>query len=553
MSRLTSRTLASGASLNDLIHIVITGDTTQNPDGSSFKATLSQLVPLFSGSTDTYITGGTYNGGTSTITLTNNTGGTVNVTGITTGTEVFITGGTANSTGGTMTFTNSTGGTFNVTGTTKPFSGGSDNCISGLYVTRVYGCADDITIYDRIQSDGSDAQGTLSFAFGSEVNALSSYSHAEGRETIASGTSSHAEGYLSKSFGDYSHVEGYQCETGTNEAYSVTGITSGVTYLDPSYGDKTLKFEVDKYMPITHTGGTFNYSFKISASTYNGSQTIIYLYDTTYNSTATTAGGSVGSLYWDGDRVMGGLYASAKGYNSHAINWGSTAINASDAYGVFSFAGGNGSSTYGAASISVGSLNVSYGDASSSFGTGNVSEGNSSFTVNGYNYAGGNWSFAGGTNSKSMGTNSFTHGNRCEVYSTQSAVLGGSYNLVTSGISNIFDSAIIGGSGNTVTGSRSVILGGYSTSMSGTSNDSGIIGGSGNTLTGARSVMLGGVGMVGTNNDTVYVPNFVIVEKYTPSGSADVFGELGSITWDDNDNIYFKNTNGWIKVTGVTF
>ena len=38
MSRLTSRSLASGASLNDLIHIVITGDTSQSAQGSSYKS-----------------------------------------------------------------------------------------------------------------------------------------------------------------------------------------------------------------------------------------------------------------------------------------------------------------------------------------------------------------------------------------------------------------------------------------------------------------------------------------------------------------------------------
>ena len=87
MAKLTTRTLATGASLNDLIHIVITGDTSQSVDGSSYKASLSQLVPLFGGSPD-----------------------------------VFTTGGTSNSSGGTITFTNSTGGTFTVSGLTTPFS-----------------------------------------------------------------------------------------------------------------------------------------------------------------------------------------------------------------------------------------------------------------------------------------------------------------------------------------------------------------------------------------------------------------------------------------------
>ena len=50
-NRLTDRTLATGVTLNDLIHIVITGDTSQNPAGSSYKAKISQLVSLISGTT----------------------------------------------------------------------------------------------------------------------------------------------------------------------------------------------------------------------------------------------------------------------------------------------------------------------------------------------------------------------------------------------------------------------------------------------------------------------------------------------------------------------
>ena len=47
MALLTSRTLASGVTSNDLIHIVITGDTSQNPAGSSYKATIGQVFSAF--------------------------------------------------------------------------------------------------------------------------------------------------------------------------------------------------------------------------------------------------------------------------------------------------------------------------------------------------------------------------------------------------------------------------------------------------------------------------------------------------------------------------
>ena len=46
-NRLTDRSLATGVTLSDLIHIVITGDTSQNPAGSSYKAELGQLSSIF--------------------------------------------------------------------------------------------------------------------------------------------------------------------------------------------------------------------------------------------------------------------------------------------------------------------------------------------------------------------------------------------------------------------------------------------------------------------------------------------------------------------------
>jgi hypothetical protein len=82
MAFLTDRTLATGVTPNDLIHIVVTGDTSQNPAGSSFKATMGQVLDLINPTT---ITGGTYNPITGDITFTNSSGGTFVVTGLVTG------------------------------------------------------------------------------------------------------------------------------------------------------------------------------------------------------------------------------------------------------------------------------------------------------------------------------------------------------------------------------------------------------------------------------------------------------------------------------------
>ena len=99
MAFLTDRTLTTGVTPNDLIHIVITGDTSQNPAGSSYKATLGQVVSL-----STSITSFTYNSNTFTIgqsdgsnfttTINSVTGVTFyeSTTGITTSTAVLVSG-----------------------------------------------------------------------------------------------------------------------------------------------------------------------------------------------------------------------------------------------------------------------------------------------------------------------------------------------------------------------------------------------------------------------------------------------------------------------------
>lgn len=61
MAILTSRTLATGVTGTDLIHIVIPTDTSQNPEGSSYKATIQQVVDFFD-SDYVHITGDTMTG-----------------------------------------------------------------------------------------------------------------------------------------------------------------------------------------------------------------------------------------------------------------------------------------------------------------------------------------------------------------------------------------------------------------------------------------------------------------------------------------------------------
>jgi hypothetical protein len=104
--KLTDRQLASGVTLTDLVHIVITGDTSQSSVGSSYKATIQQISDVIGGG------GGTFTGGT------------------VTGPTIFTNGLSANTISATTylnlpTFTGNTSG----------------DCITDLYVTNLYGCS----------------------------------------------------------------------------------------------------------------------------------------------------------------------------------------------------------------------------------------------------------------------------------------------------------------------------------------------------------------------------------------------------------------------------
>ena len=90
MGFLTDRTLATGVTLQDLIHIVITGDTSQgNFAGSSYKATIQQVSDaILSGQTQIYEVGS----GSSSVQL-------VNVSGSAIGDYSVVSGGLLNTAG----------------------------------------------------------------------------------------------------------------------------------------------------------------------------------------------------------------------------------------------------------------------------------------------------------------------------------------------------------------------------------------------------------------------------------------------------------------------
>ena len=536
MSRLTSRSLATGASLNDLIHIVITGDTSQNAAGSSYKSTLSQLQPLFL------------------------------------------------------------------------FTGGSSNCITNLYVDNVRACTNEITVFNRVQSTGSDAQNTLSFAFGNNTKALNAYTHAEGENTIASGQTSHVEGSGTTTYGSYSHAEGNKTQTGAYGAYTVTGITNGVVSLSSTYGNVTGDYTTNGWVYLGNTA--YEGGYEVSGVSYSLGRTVITLYDTSINEGSCLISDTNSPIYWGGDQIVGGLNAHSEGNYTYAIGSNSNTNGyLSITYGVNSFAAGFGSLAYGNSSTAFGGgqafgtqsvalgPSVAYGGYSHSEGQGTASgsgshaegastaigmlshsegsstasgdfshaEGESTLASGQYSHsqgkgteAYGDSSHAGGVGTKS-GSLAFSHGEINYARNGWGSILGGRLNTITSGTTGYetSGSTIIGSSYSSISGLTpsdpvydSSILGGNSNSVN--SFNSSIISSQNSKLSADHSVIIGGSNITGTTSNTVYVPKIRLVTSGTPSSSADAQGEPGSLLWD-NTYFYYKDNSGWKRISGTTW
>ena len=212
--KLTARTTATGVTANNtFIHIVNTNDTTQDPAGSSYKAPLSLLSPIFTGATiDSYTDNVTLSGNT--LQFDNNIYGSnfynVDISPILTGATDSYTDGVTLS-GSTLQFDNNiygsnfysvdlatilTGGTTdsytdnatlvgntlqfdnNILGAnfysvdlsaivSTPFTGNtSGDCINELHVVRLYGCPElnimtDVIIDGDLTTENLDVNDTL--------------------------------------------------------------------------------------------------------------------------------------------------------------------------------------------------------------------------------------------------------------------------------------------------------------------------------------------------------------------------------------------------------
>lgn len=144
------------------------------------------------------------------------------------------------------------------------------------------------------------------------------------------------------------------------------------------------------------------------------------------------------------------------------------------------------------------------------------------------------------TSSVTMGDSNITDSDKC--FSVGDSDIDNSISSISMGqgnnVNDSFSSASIGGISNTITDSNfSATIGGFANNI--TSHDT--------------SVIVGGTFITAQNQNTVYVPDFVITKSHSiPSSSASTEGSLGSITWDDN-YMYVKVSTGWKRVGLSTF
>jgi len=247
---LTDRTLAQSSAITPttLIHIVYTGDPSQNIAGSSYKAELQQLSSIFSGGTNTLVTGGTYSDGT--ITFTNSSGGTFNVTGLTiSGNYLPLSGGTV--TGNTV-FTQGLTVT-TISATTY------QNLPLGNYAS---GLTFNLANYDLSIDGGNGTLDTVSLSIlASDL-------------TVTGGTYNLNNGVvtLTNNTGGTFNISGFT--TGYTDFY-VTGFTYSANTFYVKNTNTTYEASINTVTGLTSTG-TIS-SNTLSATTYQNTPTVIQI------------------------------------------------------------------------------------------------------------------------------------------------------------------------------------------------------------------------------------------------------------------------------------
>jgi hypothetical protein len=244
------------------------------------------------------------------------------------------------------------------------------------------------------QGENVTSSGSYSHAEGYNTQALGIYSHAEGDSTQAIGEGSHAEGVGTQAIGEYSHAEGDSTKTGTQNAYYAESVVSGVVTLSGSYGDVAGEFAADSRLYLYDRPFDNNYNRRveiISQSSWNGTNTIIELYETSITTTTAYVGDIDYEINnWTGDQTIPGNYAHTEGYGtitvgeySHAEGQSTQAIgdeshaegSETKAIGQYSHTEGSQTRTIGAYSHAEGSETQTIGEYSHAEGLGTITSG----------------------------------------------------------------------------------------------------------------------------------------------------------------------------------
>jgi len=410
-----------------------------------------------------------------------------------TDTNTFVIAGTFNDATNTLSLLRNDGNFVNITGVTDTFTGNtSGDCITDLYITNLHGCSP-ITVHDSIQSVGSSATGTTSFAFGFQTKAHGNYSHAEGNQTIASGDYSHAEGEATTASGNYSHAEGYGNLASGIASHAEGGIgftgkgllfqpTSATTYSARAEGRSTLASGIS-----SHAEGSFTTASGLSshaegsgtiASNTNshaeGQQTISSGTFSHSEGYETTASGNYGShaegrqTVASGDTshaegfltVTNGNYSHAEGYRTTASGYVSHAQGRQTvASGDYSHAEGSGTTASGIWSHAEGSQTTAIGDTSHAEGYLTTALGSGSHTEGYLTTASGDTAHAEGYGTKSFGNFSHSEGFNTTALEQASHAAG----LGTIAYEN--QQYVIGQYNNVVNANQKFIIGGGSVSL----------------------------------------------------------------------------------------
>ena len=196
------------------------------------------------------------------------------------------------------------------------------------------------------EGDSTKAYGDFSHSEGYSTEAVGHNSHAEGFSTESVGNNSHAEGFDTFSFGEGSHAEGQNTVSGLRGYYS-PGITNGYFALnEPDYVNNNLTdvFIVGEPIIFDDRDNANAYGVvqtTISASTYDGTYTLVTLDNTSIN--------GAGLIYLPDNynpRLANqsiGNYSHAEGYNTISLGRYSHAEgNTTASIGMYSHAEGLG-------------------------------------------------------------------------------------------------------------------------------------------------------------------------------------------------------------------